>query len=213
VDRLLAAVARVPGARGVEERLDRHEQPDGISGLQGGRFRPGEQPELFQANWSPTARLLVGSAGTALVAAGARQRGVAGLAIGALGTGLLVRAVSNIPISHWLALECGAEPREATMISRADRERGEPGGGRGRTDHVGRTGVYPGSGPYPPGAAEVRTPATFVHGQRDAAGREETGGSEPIYFNRETLLVGETAPPPTREAPPAGPKPAGAEPE
>ena len=70
VDGLLAAVARVPGVQCVEERLDRHEHPDGISGLQGGRIRPGERSALCQANWSPTARLLVGSAGTALVAAG-----------------------------------------------------------------------------------------------------------------------------------------------
>ena len=207
VDGLLAAVARVPGVRQVEERLDRHEQPDGISGLQGGRFRPGERSELCQANWSPTARLLVGSAGTALVAAGAGRRGVTGLALGALGTGLLVRAVANIPMSHWLGSEGGPEPREANMIPRAARERGEPGGGRGRTDAVGRTGVYPGSGPYPAGEAAVRTPATFVHGQRDAEGREESGGSEPIYFNRETLLVGETPSAPTHEAPPPGPKP------
>ena len=192
---------RRPRAGGdqVEERLDRHEHPDGISGLQGGRFRPGERSELCQANWSPTARLLVGSAGTALFAAGAGRRGVTGLALGALGTGLLVRAVANIPMSHWLGSEGGAEPREANMVTRAAQDRGEPGGGRGRNDAVGRTGVYPGSGPYPAGEAAVRTPATFVHGQRDAEGREESGGSEPIYFNRETLLVGETPLlPPTR---------------
>ena len=65
----LAAAAKPPGkclrlefsvapqvAGRVEERLDRHEHPDGISGLQGGRFRPGERSELCQANWSPTAR-------------------------------------------------------------------------------------------------------------------------------------------------------------
>lgn len=213
VDRLLAAVSRVPGVRGVEERLDRHERPNGISGLQGGRPRAGERFELCQAIWSPTTRLLVGSAGTALAAAGASRRGVTGLALGALGTALLVRAVANKPMSHWLGSEDDDVSREADMTIWAARERGEPGGGRGRRDVVGRTGVYPGSGPYPAGEAAMRTPATFVHGQRDAEGREESGGSEPIYFNRDTLLVGETAPPPTHEAPPMGPKPAGAKPE
>jgi hypothetical protein len=81
-------------------------------------------------------------------------------------------------------------PRE-----RPGRENGRPGGGQGRIDEVGRTGVYPGSGPYPPGDAEVRTPGSLVHGQRDAEGREEEGGSEPTYFNQETLLGGPTPAP------------------
>jgi transaldolase len=73
-----------------------------------------------------------------------------------------------------------------------DPESGQPGGGRGRTDQVGHTGVYPGSGPWPQGDVETRTPATFVRGQRDEEGREVTGGSEPIYFNREVVLGGLT---------------------
>jgi hypothetical protein len=85
-----------------------------------------------------------------------------------------------------------------------DRDSGQPGGGRGRIDEVGRTGVYPGTGPYPPGDAEVRTPESFVHGQRDAEGRQEEGGSEPIYFNQETLLGGAT--PPSSDKPHTSPK-------
>jgi len=68
-------------------------------------------------------------------------------------------------------------------------------GGQGRIDEVGTTGVYPGSGPWPSGSAEIRTPGTFVQGQRDEQGREVEGGSEPIYWNRETLLGGATPPP------------------
>jgi hypothetical protein len=56
------------------------------------------------------------------------------------------------------------------------RESGQPGGGQGRIDKVGHSGVYPGSGPYPSGEAEVRTPESFVQGQRDAEGREVEGG-------------------------------------
>lgn len=53
-----------------------------------------------------------------------------------------------------------------------DRERdsGKPGGGKGRKDEVGRTGIYPASGPYPPGDAEVR-------GQGELAHPEERGRS------------------------------------
>src|SRR5439155_25306411 len=120
-------------------------------------------------------RLLVGSAGAALLASGAARRGMTGLTLGTLGTGLLVRALTNIPTSHWLRPDGRTGPR---MPFRTADEAGEPGGGRGRIDTVGRTGVYPGSGPYPTGEAEVRMPGSFVRGQRDAQGREAEGGSE-----------------------------------
>jgi len=189
VDGLLAAVARVPGVQEVEDRLERHERPGGVSALQGGRSRAGERTELCQASWSPTARLLVGSAGAALLAAGASRRGVAGFTLGVLGTGLVARAVTDIPTRLWLRAEGRPGP---SLTPGAANESGKPGGGRGRTDTVGHTGVYPGSGPYPAGEAAVRTPGSFVHGQRDAEGREVEGGSEPIYFRHETLLGGET---------------------
>jgi|GEM_PF-520742 len=76
----------------------------------------------------------------------------------------------------------------------ARRESGLPGGGQGRIDVVGRTGVYPASGPLPEGTAEVKTPGTWVHGQRDELGREVEGGSEILYFEGQTLLGGETPP-------------------
>ncbi len=38
------------------------------------------------------------------------------------------------------------------------RESGLPGGGQGRVDAVGHSGVHSGSGPHPSGEAEVRTP-------------------------------------------------------
>jgi hypothetical protein len=95
------------------------------------------------------------------------------------------------------------ERKAGSSRAMPDRESGQPGGGRGRTDEVGHTGVYPGSGPYPPGEAAVRTPESFVHGQRDAEGRQVEGGSEPIHYNHETLLGGATPPsssPPSPEA-------------
>ncbi|MDR3638471.1 MAG: hypothetical protein P4L84_32000 [Isosphaeraceae bacterium] len=75
------------------------------------------------------------------------------------------------------------------------RESGQPGGGQGRKDVVGASGVYPGSGPYPSGPAELRTPVQFVHGQTDAEGRPVEGGSEPTYFQGQVLLGGATPPP------------------
>jgi uncharacterized protein YjbJ (UPF0337 family) len=108
---LMSAVASVPGVVDVEDRLEVHEEPGDIPQLQGGRIRGGERAELWQANWSPTARLLVGTAGTALLGSGASRRGLGGLALGALGTALLARAVTNIPCRDWLG--AGGEAREA----------------------------------------------------------------------------------------------------
>jgi hypothetical protein len=75
------------------------------------------------------------------------------------------------------------------------RESGLPGGGQGRIDEVGPSGVYPGSGPCPAGAVEIRSPASFARGQTDAEGRQVEGGSELIYFQGQTLLGGATPPP------------------
>ncbi len=67
------------------------------------------------------------------------------------------------------------------------RESGLPGGGAGRKDEVGRSGVYPMSGPHPPGPAEVRTEAGWGQGERGAAGYEDHGGSELSWDGRELL--------------------------
>lgn len=58
------------------------------------------------------------------------------------------------------------------------RESGEPGGGAGRKDEVGASGVYPMSGPHPPGPAEIKEQASWGQGERGAAGYEDHGGSE-----------------------------------
>jgi len=93
-------------------------------------------------------------------------------------------------------------PAEA-IAEEARRESGLPGGGKGRLDILEMSSVYPGSGPYPEGKAEMRTPAEFVHGQLDEQGREVEGGSGLIYVEEGTLLGGETPPP---SGPPAAPK-------
>ena len=80
-------------------------------------------------------------------------------------------------------------------------DRGQPGGGSGRVDEVGRSPVYPGSGPYPSGDAEVRTPGSFVHGQVDEQGRPVEGGSE-ITMTDEGVVVGGATPP--SSSPPEG---------
>lgn len=74
--------------------------------------------------------------------------------------------------------------------NRADeeaRESGRPGGGKGRKDEVGKSGVYPMSGPLPQGPAELRTPAAWGQGERGAAGYEDSGRSELVYEQGQLL--------------------------
>jgi hypothetical protein len=80
------------------------------------------------------------------------------------------------------------------------RDRGEPGGGRGRVDEVGHTTVYPATGPLPPGEAEVRTPGSLARGQTDELGRPVEGGSEISRIGG--AVVGGATPP--TSSPPQG---------
>ena len=41
--------------------------------------------------------------------------------------------------------------------------RGVPGEGKGRRDEVGPTGIYPASGPHPPGDAPIRGQGALAH--------------------------------------------------
>jgi hypothetical protein len=67
------------------------------------------------------------------------------------------------------------------------RESGMAGGGKGRKDEVGQSGVYPMSGPHPPGNAEIKGQASWGQGERGAAGYEEHGGSELTFDNGQLL--------------------------
>src|SRR5262245_11311587 len=60
------------------------------------------------------------------------------------------------------------------------RESGLPGGGAGRKDDVGHSGVYPMSGPHPPGEAPIAEQAGWGQGTRGPAGFEDHGESEII---------------------------------
>src|SRR6185437_14070414 len=74
-------------------------------------------------------------------------------------------------------------------------ESGQPGGGAGRRDEVGPTGVYPMSAGIPPGKhPEIRTPAAWGQGDRGGAGYEDSGGSE-LSMRDGQLLGGLTAGP------------------
>lgn len=91
---LVSCVKSVEGVKSVEDRLSAYAEAGRVSSLQGGRPRT-NRFELFQHNWSPAARVVVGTVGASLMLAGTRARGVASLALEVLGGGLLLRAATN----------------------------------------------------------------------------------------------------------------------
>ncbi|MEX2264258.1 MAG: SRPBCC family protein [Bryobacteraceae bacterium] len=107
VEELLDGVAGVPGVRGVESRLEPHEQPGDVPGLQGGPPRPPrELPELMQTNWTPAVRFLAGVKGGLLAVYGIRKRDLTGAVAGVLGAGLLARSLTNLEMRRMFGL-CG----------------------------------------------------------------------------------------------------------
>lgn len=69
-----------------------------------------------------------------------------------------------------------------TTSDQDKRESGEPGGGQGRIDNTGLSGVYPGDGPWPKGDAPLVSPAAWGQGERGAEGYNDHGDSEMSYI-------------------------------
>jgi hypothetical protein len=67
-DTALAAIAGVRGVANLEDNLERHETPEGVPALQGGRVRTARRTGRLQNSWSPTTRLMVALTGTAVAA-------------------------------------------------------------------------------------------------------------------------------------------------
>ena len=91
--RILSVVERVPGIQGVLHRFVIQDTSIGVahSENRGGYF------ELMQNHWAPTARLLVGAAGSVLTVQGFRQGGILGSTLSLTGMAMLVRGVRNRP--------------------------------------------------------------------------------------------------------------------
>lgn len=69
--------------------------------------------------------------------------------------------------------------RDRALAPREDprRESGQPGGGQGRVDETGKSGVYPASGPPPPPGTPVEWAGAFGQGERGGEGYEDSGDS------------------------------------
>jgi uncharacterized membrane protein len=100
VPRLMEAVRRVRGVREVVDSLDVHEQPGKVPSLQGGRTPAGDRPDLLRTYWSPATRALVCTCGAVLATAGLVRRDRPGAIAAFLGTALMARAMTNLPMNR-----------------------------------------------------------------------------------------------------------------
>jgi uncharacterized membrane protein len=107
VKRLLTAVERMYGVQEVVSALDEHKEAGDVPALQGGSTPPAPQADIWQREWAPTTRLLVGATGTALAGVGASRRDVPGLLLAAGGVGLFARAVTNLEARRLTGIGAG----------------------------------------------------------------------------------------------------------
>ncbi len=72
-------------------------------------------------------------------------------------------------------------------MAEKDKQQQDVRAGKGRRDEVGRSGVYPMSGPHPKGPAEIRIEPGWGQGERGATGYEDHGRSEMTYTDGQVL--------------------------
>jgi hypothetical protein len=98
VQRFVNAISTIPGVQKVDNWLDVHEEAD-ISALQGGIPRAGQRVDFMQENWAPATRVLVGSAGAALMFNCLARRNPMSMLLGTAGFLMSVRASTNVEIA------------------------------------------------------------------------------------------------------------------
>lgn len=106
---LMKRVRSVRGVKEVENRLEAHEEPGNIPGLQGEPTRrlAGGRFELMQTNWSPAARLMTGLTGGAAAVYGVGRRGLGGTVAMLSGAALLTRALTNMEMKRIIGVGSG----------------------------------------------------------------------------------------------------------
>ncbi len=178
------AVRRVRGVGQVECRLQEHDSSENVPGLQGEAVRPGDKPELLQENWAPGTRLIIGGIGLTLMGRAITRPSFFNSLGGVLGFALLGRSGRRTRVAGTLldSLKPAAGSRAGRRSVQGVRTAGEH-----RRDVVGKSGVYPATGPLPPRAAEVRMAGSFGQGERGAAGYEDHGSSEMTYSGSTVL--------------------------
>lgn len=101
-DDVMLMAGRVPGVRGVLDRLDRHDTAD-VPQLQGPAARG------VREQWAPSARVAAVATGGALALYGLLRRGAIGHALAAAGGALAARGALDLPIARMLGHAIGRE--------------------------------------------------------------------------------------------------------
>ncbi len=124
VDELIRSVKAVKGVKDIDKQLSAHDEPGDISSLQGGRSRRGSRFALLQSNWPPAIRLMVATSGVTAAAAGIKRGGIVGSIIGAIGTGMIIAAVTKRGL-HEMVNRVSTAPAEsaARMLNFRTRQR------------------------------------------------------------------------------------------
>jgi uncharacterized membrane protein len=109
VDHLVRHVSSIRGVTAIENRLETHQEPGNIPGLQGEPAvrHSGQVPDVMQANWSPTTRFIAGTFGGTLALYGARQLNLFGTAVATVGTAILTRALTNMDFKRLTGIGAG----------------------------------------------------------------------------------------------------------
>lgn len=116
VDRVIAAVESVRGVRDVIDRMEVHESPAGVPGLQGVARAPRQRLDVLQENWAPATRLLMGLLGGAIAIRGMRQDGPIGGALTLAGLGVVSRSLTNKDLRRLLGVDAARNAVEVHKI-------------------------------------------------------------------------------------------------
>ena len=107
VSDVIGAVEGVRGVRDVINNLDEHHEPGNVPALQGKRLPRRARAEMWQQQWSPTARLMTCTAGAALAGYGATRRDMAGVLAATAGIGMMARAATNVELRRLTGFGAG----------------------------------------------------------------------------------------------------------
>lgn len=106
---LPAAIALIPGVRGVDSRLEIHATPESVSALQGSDGVHGKRAGRARERWSPILRLVAGAAAVGLFAAGMRRRDRLGSLLRIGGIAILARDVTNQSLRRLFGVGVGRD--------------------------------------------------------------------------------------------------------